>query len=679
MATRNWADPRLRAAGANMKQAEEFLRRETAKETSIDAWLKSRNLEATVLRDTSYEAQQLAEHKRLIELQEAFKKEHAKQKSYDRAIRDIAKFWGVMGSKAFTATQVDEYGDYIRIIALLQKYANQSLGRGYKQFALRAKSNFDRIAFYENAIKYLGRKGFTLWVNDSQAIPAWAQSPARMREYSKRMSDEAQIAIEYAFMETIKECLEIVEKISAGNVRAWPDAYSALIIERMNYILRNGLLFGVYDKKLGPALNNWRLEVDFIKLFGDPLYLEIATHYKAMIGEKIDKFGMTKDWSKKERFRATGKRVENLPYRDQQLLNTTGKRYLFWYAMASKRPIFYGGYKNWNQAAKGRRERWPKAIEKNEARIEKLQLDYLQRASNMDNDDKLIARANISDAKRKNQRLKTDINKKPRGIPIPRGAYEATINARVDFWRKRKVAPIWWYLEFGQVRWAPRIPPLGLTWRFLTKARLEIEKLAKQYWEEELSEAGTTISMKGGYPVTFRSTTTPMRRHTATGRLGSPFPRLNMLIDQTNRNAEEAARQAGVFHTPEPPIPQGWGDSPVPYTDYYEREVRPFTGQVERWTAPSAQTPLPRRFAPKTTFGRAVLLAGGRSNFNALSSTERGALFKKAADPRAKVSFPSSWKKRVKKTRAKKYKVNVVPEGIIYRNGRPVKKRRKKP
>jgi hypothetical protein len=482
---RKFAHPELR--GASLQEALDLQRREAGKESGQDQaireWLEFKRKTAgwtlkpeKVFVDASYEAMVAEENRRLINLQQASIRETQKATKIIEAGRKLARLWGPMAGELLLEGNIQTYREFLKLVASVQYEANHMLGRGLRQYSLRFRDSLSRMEFYENVVSQLGKTGFTLWVKESGVFPSYIDSngqvhsmenPARMREYAKKLNEEAQIAIEYAFIDTLHECTEI----AGANPIAWPQAYTDMLRRRVNYVLKKGLLFGEYNQNMGPSMSGWSLSVDFNKLFGHQGYLDVAVHYQAMIGEEVDSRGnllSLTNWKGPFKMRNTDKRVESLPYSGQKLLNSPGKRYLFWYAMATKKRMFYGGYKNLQQAQRGRKKRWPSAIERNQARLDKLQTEYdstshksgLTMAEAL-SEDKVRIKRDMNDLYKRNRYLKENINEKPKGIPIPRNAWEITIAKRVAYWEQHHVAPVWWYLEFGQLRWNPKIPPLG--------------------------------------------------------------------------------------------------------------------------------------------------------------------------------------------------------------------------
>jgi hypothetical protein len=228
----------------------------------------------------------------------------------------------------------------------------------------------------------------------------------------------------------------------------------------------------------GSGPKTWELSLDFADLFGDWADLKRGSHFGALIGQEGVKSLM--DDLNYEQNMAKENRVK-LPYSKQRLKNKWYVRYRFWKALWEGKdyyPELHEGSTD-DEARKSLGEKHQKRLAAVDANIKiitnkkfgrRYQPSQLFDSSRSFKADKtyIQRKRNLQRLEREKSRLTDRINSGEAGaksIPTD-GLREATIRARTAFWLSIGKAPFWWFLEFGQFKYAPIIPPRGLTFIF---------------------------------------------------------------------------------------------------------------------------------------------------------------------------------------------------------------------
>jgi hypothetical protein len=465
--------------------------------------------------------------------------------------KEIRRQWAIAGGALIQQANVQTYQELQVILARVALVVNERVGKKSAQVFNRAVRQTQRYHQYLLAVQELGKINFKLWFKNNGIVPAFLENPERMRRFSRTLLARVEKSVQEALGDAITEC---IAKVAVNDV-AWPPLYTTLLSEMTAKVIAAGKL-----KIHGASLSGWWMEVDFEKLFGGPNELVGAQHYKAMLasGNKED----TK-W----------RRVETLPSGEPALKNPTGARYNYWKAMAYGQKLFYGGYNSYAEARVGA-SKSNKGFKKKRAQ-NKITLNNLRGNIAKNKGDLSKIKETLDDSAQINRILreekytKTKLRSRVKGLLIPPNQWAATVQARYDYWKSINAAPIWWYLEFGQLKYPPRIAPQGLTTRFMNKAIAIVDKEVEILFQQELASAGvgqvdtwgkgTGIKDIRGARSDGVTAIQYGSKKGVTQRAGTFLPKdiftaMNSTIRSTNRNAEEAAKVARTFATPTPPI-----------------------------------------------------------------------------------------------------------------------------
>jgi hypothetical protein len=186
--------------------------------------------------------------------------------------------------------------------------------------------------------------------------------------------------------------------------------------------------------------------------------------------------------TRKQHYAAGAKQLKSLNTRAEYLQNKIS-------TASSKRTKLYSGYMTYSQRSEAATQG---ANLTNEINIAQLDLGYVQKGQ------AYTKKHLYSEPRQTNQ-----AGFGPAAIKNSIQLVNATINARVNFWRSIGKAPVWLLLEFGQVRYQPIIPPRGVYFRFITKVQKQIKEVIRQQQNTDLSQYyGYTVSPTGIKTVT---------------------------------------------------------------------------------------------------------------------------------------------------------------------------------
>ena len=394
----------------------------------------------------------------------------------------------------------------------------------------------------QNLQRGLGKRGFNLYVWDGGESMA-----AGLQQRIASLGPEIRDSVELAVYESLKQSF-IDAWGTIKDINAFPLEYRTAILERIEWLWQNRVL------KIGGSISatTWILQIDFGKIFGDYYKLYEGFHYQA-----LEEGGTSK---------------VKLPYRSQRLKNSgaskaTGpqrkygeaqadegnelNRYRFWHILWTRTgQKFYYPYGGRGPITSGKSMR--------DIRLKQLRKlvdgaqergDYNKKRGFKYDEDYDKAKGYADDIVKINEGLSGKKKNLPKGIPIPPNARKATIEARLAAWFP--YTPFWLYLEFGQFKWAPRIPPRGVFMRFYAKLRAMIKIIVEDAYRARFGKGITdpirNPSRRGGYKiaVTVYGHSDPLK--TGTDSLRAFNKSKKKIYRTVYRTAQEAERVAGRF------------------------------------------------------------------------------------------------------------------------------------
>jgi hypothetical protein len=427
-----------------------------------------------------------------------------------------------------------------------------AIGELYNFYTREAKMQSAR-EIYEAFVNEISSKGFKLFIDDTGFIRAVRDIDKKMSSLSYWLSDEVEALI-YSVL-----------------ARTFIEAWSSLSDDQFPREYRDHLLALIYAhqqkgtlKIRGKKIDNWWIAVDFQKLFGNVADLESAYHYGAMT--------------------AGGSQIGHLPYVGQNLAHSTVVRYGFWYSM-------WMGNKMYSPAAartgkgfeKQHYNKMTKRIQSLRARKDKVEEKWQKyksttndptRTSSFDNleyaRNEIVYRDKIRKLDYLEQyaiKYKSTSSLRPVSelgdLFDARAMRQDTINQRLAFWDSKGVAPYWWFLEYGQLKYPPIIPPRGVYGRFVINLRKEIDRLVKYMYNKMFArETGIIIDKQGrrrlsgrAYPgeevITFskwRDPKTKRWKNISKGTLpGSFLPQTAPLMKNATQTSRRTIAEAERF------------------------------------------------------------------------------------------------------------------------------------
>lgn len=515
-----------------------------------------------------------AERKALKQEQEFKQRRKEESLAAAKTGRLLQRLWARGIGGAFIAAQVQTSTQFHRVLADQQYLINSGVKKQYRLVFEKETAQIMREIVYERTVREFGRTGFTLYVQPDGIVPPVLASRANIIQLSAAIRDQAQLAVYAALYEAAEDAMR-----AASASGGFPDAYADLFRERIIAVANDGKLKIVG----GGAATEWMITVDFEELFGNQLDFQAAFHYHALL--------ISERWKNR-----TMQEMEN-PVFDRSTIpwsgiinfkNTAQNRYKYWYAMWTGKRSYYGGYKNKRTATKGRSGMYKRKTDAEFAAIKKIQDRATSRTAGkgpyVSKESKLFEptsedkpkfggidftpneKQRIKNSEDEIDAFKSQRSKSIKGIKaleIPPGQKKETIKARTDYWRRKRVAPFWFLLEFGQLHYAPVIPPQGLVYRFNVIARRKINELMETALKNMLDARGVGINASGR---PYHLGTTP------SGRKGSYAPTSSLFTDlsnidkriarslrqadiSANRNMEQAQAEAGRFAGPSPAPP----------------------------------------------------------------------------------------------------------------------------
>jgi len=452
------------------------------------------------------------------------------------AYRRIAEGVGTVVSQNTVQTQ----REFIDIIAAVQQEVMASftglVARVFRQW----RNDSDRLQMYERAMDAFTAR-FKLYISDAQVIQATKNIDGLMTALANRIREGAQTLVYDSLEDAIMEAVQGIPD------DAFPIEYTELLIEQVEY-LRSINAIPIY----GPTVTSWTVSIDMDKLFGNGIDLQRAYHYQAMLNYRqspkgdVNGFVMISDLVEKV----------DLPYMGQPLRYSRSSRYMYWQQMwaANNAPaMYYSGYKNTSQMRSSKikyfNNRSNQAAKLNiQARKVAKQLaatpsEDAAKTARLRREQIRIAQSTFQQWKFFQERSASVPTEK--GVRIPAGAKQRTINARVAFWRSHRKAPIWMFLENGQLEFAPRIPPRGLSLLFYQKMQAAVTVLAREIYNKEFSGAeGFWMDPSGRYRMAagMDAYSIPFSNIKPTTRPGGYLP--NKLVFDVSKILDTAARSA---------------------------------------------------------------------------------------------------------------------------------------
>jgi hypothetical protein len=455
-------------------------------------------------------------------------------KSTDAQIKSNTKDIAILTGKAIAAAPPQFAGELLKMQAAIQAQITSAAVSAYGRALDRYQSGTGSDAIYRNAVEQLGKKNFKLFVNDGSIISPVSNNTVAISRLTRKMQVEAQLLIYDALRDAFHAALN---KLSEDQM---PYEYRALLFALIDKAEEENKL-----KIIGASLATWTVVVDFEEIFGKSANTAQAFHYGALLKDQPSGRGR--------------KNRVSLPYHGGQLLkNKTSVRYGYWRAMWAGKTKYYGGYSGPAAARRGIRG---SKISQAEREIQAVRDEVELRGGRSRRDKWDLTESEVDTVRRaiakkaKYEDPETPI--KSRAINIPPGQRQATIDARVGYWLSIGKAPFWEYLEFGQLRYEPRIPPQAVTYRFYQIAKNAIATLAQGYWKRFFSEtdgyyfdaAGQPIyAGKTGYALNyFENVPKNLKRGAVIPGWDKVIARAYLPKGQALRNAREAESIAGKY------------------------------------------------------------------------------------------------------------------------------------
>lgn len=456
----------------------------------------------------------------------------------------------------FSATSIETHSQWLRAMARVAGDVARNIYNESRYVFNRMAGENELRNAYITALRRVTETDFILWVNDQNTMPPILMTPGRLRLYSQILKDKVATEI---LPKALSDAL--TEAVAGLSSAAWPEDYTQLIRNRIAEIGEPGGKFEGF-KVVGETINNWHVTINFWDYFGDESELNAGFHRGALLKSAKHKArsGVKVNYDEFDRVK--------LPFwgNEGQLYEMSPTvRYRFVRALMANKRVFYGKFKNRQKAIKGRR-RGLKYLGEQTDKGGKVILGQAAKWSRdhspegIDNFlDKMDAyKSNRLEAERIQRKMQT-VEEDTVPLKIPGGLWKATIGERVAAWERMRSAPIWLYLEFGQLQYQPVIPPRTFIYRFYTKAKQMIDKLVRETMDAELRAGGVQRTATGlvatGTPIRFGPHTgETLRRGTRLGPDSASnqiYQAMTGVLDSTRRNIEEAMK----WEQPKGPLP----------------------------------------------------------------------------------------------------------------------------
>lgn len=475
---------------------------------------------------------------REIEREKAQKRAQTRELIADakRSTADIARKVGqLLASQNILTSQ-----QFNRLIAQAQAELQVGAIEAFDQVRRGFEAGTENIALYMAATEALRKRGFRLFVQDESIVQPLDNADKLYARLTRLMNDYAQEIIYASLIDTLIECFDRLTEDQ------FPTEYRGLMLSAVEaaQVKRS---FSRSSNYLGPNIKTWSINVDFDKIFGDYGDFRAGFHYGALLRDQT---------------RGKRKNRVRLPYGGQVMKNKTSVRYGYWKAMWAGKSKYYGGYETPAQNRAAQQANIDRKLDEQKENLKQIYLGAMEEGRlkrsrgkfhYQPTDEERASELRISNIRAGLELKRSKI--RTRSIDIPEGQRAETIAARVGYWASKGVAPFWHMLEFGQFEFEPRIPPLGLTYKFYTKAKKGIDELARIVWNKYLSsEAGYTFDIGGnrryagqqGYAVNYFTNVNPnIRKGTQLPK--NVIPASQAVYRTARRNAEEAEAAAGTF------------------------------------------------------------------------------------------------------------------------------------
>jgi hypothetical protein len=539
----------------------------------------------------------------------AFARSFERNFTMDKLGKAAVHAWTSEVAALFAASPITTTAQFMRVLANVQVIINETILKGNRLFFRRVAAERDRLNYYKSAVELLGRRHFTLWVNSNGIVPPILENKQRMRGFAEILKDTVQLSIYKALEQAIDDCVSGLDK------NAWPPVYTQLLKNRVAELRSSG---GKKLKITGHSLSTWRISLDFDVLFGSYRDLMLAFHRGALIAGDSEKRVKIPYFGQEENLKQPEARI----------------RYKYWSAMAQGKRVFYGGYSSKRKAIRGNRGRLQKNMDLKNAEKVQLGLDFRKLNKKKDEAKRDAVNAKLQAADENLAVLQShrdNVATETKPIAIPAGLWEATIQDRFDFWNKERLAPVWQYLEYGQLEWAPVIPPRGLTFKFFSIARGIVDKEVERLMKIEFASTGVNTAGVVFHPTnssfsgTPRATGTPIRFGSRYGVANRPgtfvgqhnFDNMMAAMSKgdaiTRRNIAEAERVAGKFSG------GSVSRTPQPFTDSASRGFWSQIYDIERV----------ERITPNREYVEFFTKKGGIPSYRSVSPTVRSTNFGK--------------------------------------------------
>jgi len=449
-----------------------------------------------------YNAKLEALHKRIVG--NSVQTEAARKTSL-KAMRDyvyqVSKSFMIHGNIATS-------NELLKILAGSKAYTDAAVLAAFEKGLMEQLREVSKLELYINALQHIQSKKVALFINDGRLLEA----SNNMAQILQAVSFEVGSQITKLIYITLQEAFE--EAWSGINTDAFPLLYRNLIRRQIKYAQKRNLI-----KLIGNKVTSWQILADFDEIFGDKGDLQRGYHYGAFLGgEGADAVEY--------------KPQVRLPFTNQLLRNPVSIRYAYWLAMWTDQKFFSPTFNKWSVderfrmgsrkehafSTQQRLDRLNKRKQSLEDRLEGERnsqvrtMMYSSRSSPKDRWERRQYRVVLDDILAE----MNDINEKighiergvaystkykktqPRKIKNAKEQKQRTIQARTAYWAQINKAPIWILLEFGQLRYAPRIPPRGVYYRFVAKMQKKIRELVRQAQNKTSSKTyGYTVEPNG--------------------------------------------------------------------------------------------------------------------------------------------------------------------------------------
>jgi len=383
--------------------------------------------------------------------------------------RKLAAKYAQLVGKGLTAANMSTLRELHRLQSAAFAGAMRQFEEAVQKTFLSLNNSVQRDLMYRQAVEKINTQGFKLYI---------------MTDANPEASEVIQHLL--GLSESVKNICEplVYQALWAAFNKAWkgltelqfPKRYKALVrlvIRKLR--ARKAIIIH------GNGPQTWELSLDFADLFGHWDDLKRGSHYGALIAQEGTK-SLIDDLNYEQNMARDDSEVRvRLPYSKENLKNKWFVRYRFWSALWAGKdyyPELHRGSTS-EEAKKDLTEKHQKRLEAVDANIKiitnkkfgrRYKTSDLFDSSRSFKPDKtyLQRKKNLQRLQREKVKLTNSINSGESGaLSIPTtGLREETIRARTAFWLSIGKAPFWWFLEFGQFKYQPIIPPRGLTFIF---------------------------------------------------------------------------------------------------------------------------------------------------------------------------------------------------------------------